>query len=127
MHDASLRKNTEPRCMFPAKTEPWGSKNRGSCLERQKCLRCGAEKNRRCRGVSKVPALNTTMLPIFFLSNGCHVESKREVVVSLTCFAAFPDYQFCSHWLKACQMREKPGAGFKSHAERKVIVFNCSS
>ena len=43
-------KNTEPhsqsRALGLQKMEP-------RCLEQQKCLRCRAEKNRRCRGVSK--------------------------------------------------------------------------
>ena len=51
-------------------------------LERQKCLRCGAEKNRQCRRCIEAPCAFHHNNPIFFLSNGCHLESKREVVVA---------------------------------------------
>ena len=66
MHDASLRKNTE----FTAKTEPRGSEKWSlAALERQKSLRCDAEKNPAVPRWIGAPALSTTKIPIFCRSN----------------------------------------------------------
>ena len=51
MHDASLRKKHRASQPKPSLGAP--KNEASSALERQKCLRCCAEENRRCRGVSK--------------------------------------------------------------------------
>ena len=100
-------------CMFPAKTEPRGSEKWS--LERfgtakmpsLRCWKksCGAEVY---RSICAFHHQNLKFLSVKQWIAWCHVESKREVaVVSLTCFAAFPDCQFCSHWFAACA--EPPG------------------
>ena len=107
-----LDKNTEPRC-----------------LERQKCLRCGAEKIKRCQGVSKHLRFPPhKMLPIFCCQIMDSTKSKREVVVS---------YMLCSRsWrLSVLQplvesmpnTRNNHPVGFKSMWKKRFIVFNCSS
>ena len=101
----------KPLCMMQA----WEKKHRASqpksslgapkngafaALERQKCLRCDAEKNMRCRGGSehlRFPPPKSQFLSVRQSIARCHVEAKHEVVVvSLACFAAFPDCQFCT-------------------------------
>jgi len=67
MHDASLKKTLSLAAFSQPKPSLGAPKNEASsALERQECPRCGAEKNRRCRGVSKhlrFPPQKT--LPIF--------------------------------------------------------------
>ena len=54
MHDASLKKTLSLAACSQPKPSLGAPKNEASsALERQKCLRCCAEENRRCRGVSK--------------------------------------------------------------------------
>ena len=93
-----------------------------SALERQKCLRCCAEENRRCRGVSKHLRFPPQKSNLFRSNNGLRDATlSQNVKRSLTCFAAFPeDCQFCSHWLKACQMRETHG--FKSMWKKSYLL-----
>ena len=109
----SLTAKTEPRG-----SEKWSLERFGTA--KMPSLRCrkkpgGAEVYRStCAFHHQNPNFFSVMTMIWQWIARCHVESKHEVaVVSLTCFAAFPDCQFCSHWLKACQMREKPPVGFK--------------
>ena len=109
MHDASLRRKhraSQPKPSLGApKMEPralWNGKNAFAAV---------LKKIMRCRGVSKhlrFPPPKSQILSVKHWIAGCHFEAKHEVaVVSLTCFAAFPDCQFCSHWFAACA--EPPG------------------
>ena len=83
-------------------TEKWslGAPKNGAfaALERQKCLCCGAEKTGGAEVYRKSQFLSLKQ----WIAR-CHVEAKHEVVVvSLACFAAFPECFFCSHWFAEC-------------------------
>jgi len=109
MHDASLRKKHRASQPKPSLGAPkngasllWNGESAFAAAPKKTC---GAEVDRStCAFHHQNPNFCRSWQWIAW----CHVESKREVaVVSLTCFAAFPDCQFCSHWFTACA--EPPG------------------
>ena len=109
----SLAACSQPKPSLGArKTEP-------RCLERQKCPRCGAQKK---TGGAEVYRSTRAK----HQSNGCHVESKREVVAYIVSLSWLPVLQPLVESIPDSR-KTTQGLGFKSHVERKVIVFNCSS
>ena len=84
----------------------WNGKN---------CLRCCADENRRCRGVSK----HLRFPPkshFFFGSDGCYVESNREVVAYMSSAA-----------IALQNARNHLGFTVQEHVKEKLLAFNCSS
>ena len=114
MHDASLKKTLSLAACSQPKPSLGAPKNEASsALERQKCLRCCAEENRRCRGVSKhLPPKSH----FFFRSDGCYVESNREVVAYMSSAA-----------IGLQNARNHLGFTVQEQVKEKWLAFNCSS
>ena len=104
-HDASWRTNTEPRCSSSQpKTEPRGSQKWSLAAWNGKNALAAVPKKTGGAEVYRSTCAKHHKNPDFFSGKAFLMPRwvKNVKWSSLTCFAAFPDCQFCSHWFAAC-------------------------
>ena len=105
-----------------AQTEPWGSKNGASLLE------LGKDALAAVANCIEAPEVYRSHVEVYGLLDATLSQNAYSGRFAYMLCSLAPDCQFCSHWLKACQMQEKPPrGGVQEHVTGKVIVFNCSS